>query len=126
VRFGRFVTSSQLHLFLAHPHPPPHSLHPHSFTHLSATKTFEAPFINSTEKAAPNLDFSPSRVILSIFVGDKEADKMVADALIYHPTVSHYLKFVATTGTYTLTLRSQAPSIHPSPSANLACLTASH
>lgn len=23
---------------------------------------------------------------------------MVADALIYHPTVSHYLKFVATTG----------------------------
>lgn len=25
---------------------------------------------------------------------------MVADALIYHPTVSHYLKFIATTGTY--------------------------
>lgn len=23
---------------------------------------------------------------------------MVADALVYHPTVSHYLKFVATTG----------------------------
>ena len=23
---------------------------------------------------------------------------MVADAVIYHPTVSHYLKFVATTG----------------------------
>jgi hypothetical protein len=23
---------------------------------------------------------------------------MVADALIYHPTVAHYLKFVATTG----------------------------
>ena len=27
---------------------------------------------------------------------------MVADALIYHPTVSHYLKFVATTGTHLL------------------------
>lgn len=24
---------------------------------------------------------------------------MVADALIYHPTVTHYLKFVAVTGT---------------------------
>lgn len=23
---------------------------------------------------------------------------MVADALIYHPTVAHYLRFVATTG----------------------------
>jgi hypothetical protein len=36
---------------------------------------------------------------------------MVADALIYHPTVSHYLKFVATTGT----LISSIPS-HPIPS----------
>ena len=26
--------------------------------------------------------------------------KMVVDAVIYHPTVSHYLKYVATTGTY--------------------------
>jgi hypothetical protein len=26
--------------------------------------------------------------------------KMVADAVIYHPTVAHYLKYVATTGTY--------------------------
>lgn len=26
---------------------------------------------------------------------------MVADALIYHPSVAHYLKFVATTGTST-------------------------
>ena len=25
---------------------------------------------------------------------------MVADALVYHPTVAHYLKFVATTGTF--------------------------
>lgn len=25
---------------------------------------------------------------------------MVADALVYHPTISHYLKYVATTGTY--------------------------
>jgi hypothetical protein len=25
---------------------------------------------------------------------------MVADALIYHPTVAHYLKFVATTGAF--------------------------
>jgi hypothetical protein len=25
---------------------------------------------------------------------------MVADALIYHPTVAHYLKFVATTGMF--------------------------
>ena len=30
---------------------------------------------------------------------------MVADALIYHPTVTHYLKYVATTGT--------SPIIHP-------------
>jgi hypothetical protein len=45
------------------------------------------------------LDRSPSRYILSLAFGDKEADIMVADALIYHPTVSHYLKFVATTGT---------------------------
>jgi hypothetical protein len=28
---------------------------------------------------------------------------MVADALIYHPTVAHYLKFVATTGTFLYT-----------------------
>jgi hypothetical protein len=35
---------------------------------------------------------------------------MVADALIYHPTVSHYLKFVATTGTVSLYL----PLSHPS------------
>lgn len=25
---------------------------------------------------------------------------MVADALVYHPVVSHYNKFVATTGSY--------------------------
>jgi hypothetical protein len=46
------------------------------------------------------LDFSPSRAILQIFFDKQEADKMVADALVYHPTVSHYLKFVATTGTF--------------------------
>jgi hypothetical protein len=34
--------------------------------------------------------------------GDQEADNMVADALIYHPTVAHYLKFVATTGMYAI------------------------
>lgn len=25
---------------------------------------------------------------------------MVADALVYHPAVAHYLRFVATTGTF--------------------------
>jgi hypothetical protein len=33
---------------------------------------------------------------------------MVADALIYHPTVSHYLKFIATTGA-----SCYIPSTHP-------------
>jgi len=56
------------------------------------------------------LDFSPSRYILSVFVGSDEADKMVADALVYHPTVSHYLKFVATTGMLPL-LVSSIPTI---------------
>ena len=36
---------------------------------------------------------------------------MVADALIYHPTVAHYLKFVATTGMLPISLHH---TIHPS------------
>jgi hypothetical protein len=40
---------------------------------------------------------------------------MVADAVIYHPTVTHYLKYVATTGK---PLRTHPPSLFsPKPRA---------
>ena len=37
-------------------------------------------------------------VLLSVLSTTHLFFKMVADAVIYHPTVAHYLRFVATTG----------------------------
>lgn len=42
---------------------------------------------------------------------------MVADAVIYHPTVAHYLRFVATTGTPCPLLHSTPSQPQPHPSS---------
>jgi hypothetical protein len=60
------------------------------------------------------LDRSPSRLLLGLVVGSEAADKMVADALIYHPSVAQYLKFVATTGTPSF--MAQNPASYPTAS----------
>lgn len=68
----------------------------HSFT--ASSNTHRTLYCSRVIKSTLKLDFSPSRLILQVLFGNKAADTMVADALIYHPTVSHYLKFIATTG----------------------------
>ena len=49
------------------------------------------PLVTSTFRPLKDVDALKIKVDISI---------MTADALVYHPTVSHYLRFVATTGTF--------------------------
>jgi hypothetical protein len=63
--------------------------------HLSTHDTSRAGTVESTPAIQPRKH--PPHPIFLEHNHDRSAI-MVADALIYHPTVAHYLKFVATTG----------------------------
>ena len=47
-------------------------------------------------------DFDIDSISTTLYCAFTDTTKMVADALVYHPSVAHYLRFVATTGEFVL------------------------
>jgi hypothetical protein len=58
---------------------------------------FPAPF--AVQLPTISLYHLPTPHLLEHFWYSKVTVTMVADALVYHPALAHYLRFVATTGT---------------------------